>query len=182
MLTQKQNEIIDQIKQEFESHNELINSRKQTSSILNLESIISDIEERDNLIEEMMVINLSNYGAIQVKVEEEIEVLNRELKVLGFEAELIFKQNPKGSIRHWNVYLSKINAQKSAEESFMSIEVNIEVSDIYFKGKPIDDIVKILPKYNWKYSKYTSEDVISLMKNETIREHLANYWERFNKK
>lgn len=182
MLTQKQNEIIDQIKQEFESHNELINSRSQTSSILNLESIISDIEERDNLIEEMMVINLSNYGAIQVKVEEEIEVLNRELKVLGFESELIFKQNPTGSIRHWNVYLSKINPQKNAEESFMSIEVNIEASDIYFKGKPIDGIVKILPKYNWKYSRYTSEDVISLMKNETIREHLANYWERFNKK
>ena len=108
MLTEKQNQIIDEIKQEFESHNELINSRKQTSSLLNLESIISDIEERDNLIEEMMVINLSNYGAIQVKVEEEIEVLNRELKVLGFEAELIFKQDPKGSIRHWNVYLSKI--------------------------------------------------------------------------
>jgi hypothetical protein len=181
MLTQKQNQIIDEIKQEFESHNELINSRKQTSSLLNLESIISDIQERDNLIEEMMVINLSNYGAIRVKVEEEIELLNRELKVLGFEAELFFKQNPKGSIRHWNVYLSKINAQKNAEESFMSMEVNIEVSDLYFKGKPVDDIVKILPKYKWGYGMYTSEDVISLMKSETIREHLAKYWERFNK-
>ena len=181
MLTQKQNQIIDEIKQEFESHNELINSRKQTSCLLNLESIISDIEERDNLIEEMMVINLSNYGAIRVKVEEEIEVLNRELKVLGFEAELIFKQDPKGSIRHWNVYLSKINAQKNAEKWFMSMEVNIRVSDPYFKGKPVDGIVKVLPNYKWRYSRYTSEDVISLMKNETIREHLAHYWEKFNK-
>ena len=177
MLTQKQNQIIDEIKQEFESHNELINSRKQTSSLLNLESIISDIEERDNLIEEMMVINLSNYGAIRVKVEEEIEVLNRELKVLGFEAKLIFKQNPKGSIRHWNVELYKISTGKE----FMSMEVNIRVSDLYFKGKPVDGIVKILPKYKWGYSRYTSEDVISLMKNETIREHLAHHWERLNK-
>jgi hypothetical protein len=69
----------------------------------------------------------------------------------------------------------------STGKEFMSMEVNIRVSDLYFKGKPVDGIVKILPKYKWGYSRYTSEDVISLMKNETIREHLAHHWERLNK-
>ena len=182
MLTQKQNEIIDQIKQEFESHNELINSRSQTSSILNLGSIISDIQERDDLIEEQMAINIANYKVIETKVREEVHVLNRELEVLGFYAVLESRYHARGDVSQWTLAISKKCAELNAEKRFMHIYLNIGRDYLKFKGKRIDDIYQILTNYRWSYSNYSSEDLMSLMKNETVREHLANYWERFNKK
>jgi hypothetical protein len=183
MLTPKQNEIIEQIKQEFESHNDSINSRKKSSSLLNLETIISDIQERENLIEEQFAINLANYRAVYEKVQEEIEVLNRELKVLGFYACLLRNRyDSKGEVDKWGIDLITINPQNDGQKRFMSMYVQLKRNHVYFRGKRIDNLHEILPQYTWHYSNYRADNVISLMKNDYLKEHLGYYWERFNKK
>jgi len=53
MLTEKQNQIIDQIKQEFENHNQVIDLRKNQKSRFNFESIISEIQRREDFISEL---------------------------------------------------------------------------------------------------------------------------------
>ena len=182
MLTPKQTEVIEQIKQEFESHNELINSRKQSSSLLNLQTIISDIQERDDFIEETMVTNLANYRVIKEKVQEEIVVLNRELEVIGFCADISLNANPRGRISHWNVYLSKINAESKECINFMTIGINIIRDDhAYFNEKQIDNLSIISTQYTWFYNHYSATNVISLLKNDYVRDHLSYYWEKFNK-
>ena len=180
MLTLKQNEIIEQIKQEFESHNELINSRKQSSSLLNLNTIISDIQERDDFIEEQMSINLANYRVVKEKVEEEIAVLNRELKVLGFCADLKMSLNPRGNICHWNVNLNRIESNEY--KNFMTLVISITTNDhVYFNEKRIDKLCLVSTQYTWFYGGYRATNVISLLKNDYVRDHLSNYWEKFNK-
>lgn len=181
MLTTKQNEIIEQIKQEFESHNQVIDLRKQSSSLLNLNTIISDIQERDDFIEEQMSINLANYKVIKEKVEEEIVVLNRELEVLGFCADLKMTVNPRGNVCHWNVNLNTIESNEY--KNFMNLVIAITTNeDVYFNGKRIHKLCLVSSDYTWRYDHYSTTDVISLLKNDYVRDHLSYYWEKFNKK
>ena len=181
MLTLKQNEIIEQIKQEFESHNQVIDLRKQSSSLLNLQNIISDIQERDDFIEETMVTNLANYKVIKEKVEEEIVVLNRELEVLGFCAELNLSVNPRGRVSHWNVHLNRIESNEC--KNFMNLVIAITLNDhVYFNEKQIDNLCLVSSDYVWRYNHYSATNVISLLKNDYVRDHLSYYWEKFNKK
>lgn len=183
MLTQKQNEIIEQIKQEFESHNQVIDLRKQSSSLLNLQTIISDIQERDDFIEEQMTTNLANYRVIKEKVEEEIAVLNRELKVLGFCADLRMTVNPRGNVCHWNVHLNRIDAESNEYKNFMTLVIAITTNDhVYFNEKLIDKLCLVSSEYTWRYNHYSATNVISLLKNDYLRDHLSYYWEKFNKK
>lgn len=183
MLTTKQNEIIEQIKQEFESHNQVIDLRKQSSSLLNLQTIISDIQERDDFIEEAMVANLANYRVIKEKVQEEIVVLNRELEVIGFCADISPNANPRGRIVHWNVHLSKINTESKECINFMTLVIQITINDhVYFNEKRIDDLCLVSSDYTWRYNHYSNTNVISLLKNDYLRDHLSYYWEKFNKK
>lgn len=183
MLTQKQNEIIEQIKQEFESHNQIIDLRKKSSSLLNLQTIISDIQERDNLIEEQYAINLANYRVVEQQVLEEVKVLNDELKVLGFHAELHVRVDCKGSTHNWDVRLSKINAESRERIDFMVLHLEIKRNHyVYFKEKRIDNLWQILPEYKWRYSSYTASNVIALLKNDYVKDHLGYYWEKFNVK
>ena len=182
MLTLKQTEIIEQIKQEFESHNQVIDLRKQSSSLLNLNTIISDIQERDDFIEEQMAINLANYKVIKEKVEEEVAVLNRELEVLGFCADLTTSVNPRGRVSHWNVHLSKINTDSKECINFMTIGILITRDDhVQFNKKQIDNLSAISTLYTWYYGSYRATNVISLLKNDYVRDHLSYYWEKFNK-
>ena len=183
MLTPKQNEIIEQIKQEFESHNELINSRKKSSSLLNLQTIISDIQERDEFIEEQHAINLANYKVVEQQFLEEVKVLNRELEVIGFRGEPYVNIHPNGSSHVWNVNLSKINSELNEHKNFMTLYVEVKRNHyIYFKEKRIDNLWQILPQYEWRYSNYRGSDFVALLKNDYVRDHLAHYWEKFNKK
>lgn len=180
MLTQKQIEIIEQIKQEFESHNQAIDLRKKSSSLLNLQTIISDIQERDDYIEQQHVINLANYKVVEQQVREEVKALNNELEVIGFHAELHPQFDPKGSINLWDVRLSRINVE--SREHFMSLYVVIKTNYyVYFKEKRIDNICQILPQYKWRYCNYSCDNFVALFKNDRVRDHLAHYWEKFNK-
>jgi hypothetical protein len=181
MLTLKQNEIIEQIKQEFENHNQVIDLRKQSSSLLDLQTIISDIQERDDFIEETMVTNLANYKVIKEKVEEEIVVLNRELEVLGFCAYLNLSVNPRGRVSHWNVHLNRIESNEC--KNFMTIGIQITRDDhAYFNKKQIDNLSIISTQHTWYYNHHSATNVISLLKNDYVRDHLSYYWEKFNKK
>jgi hypothetical protein len=183
MLTTKQNEIIEQIKQEFESHNQVIDLRKQSSSLLNLQTIISDIQERDDFIEETMVTNLANYRVIKEKVQEEIVVLNRELEVIGFCADISPNANPRGRVSHWNVRLNRIDSESKECINFMTLVISITINDhIYFNEKRIDDLCLVSSDYTWRYNHYSATNVISLLKNDYVRDHLSYYWEKFNKK
>lgn len=181
MLTEKQNQIIEQIKQEFENHNQSIDLRKKSSSLLNLQTIISDVQERDDYIEEQYAINLANYKVVEQKVQEEIKVLNDELKVLGFHAELYTHIDHKGSYHSWDVRLSKINGTRREHEYFMVLHVEIKInSNIYFKEKRISNLWQILPQYEWRYSNYRASNFVALLKNDYVRDHLSYYWEKFN--
>lgn len=183
MLTEKQNEIIEQIKQEFESHNQSIDLRKKSSSLLNLQTIISDIQERDDFIEEQHAINLANYKVVEQQVLEEVKVLNDELKVLGFHAELDVHVDRKGSTHNWGVRLSKINAESGEHKNFMALYIEIKRNHyIYFKEKRIDHLWQILPQYEWRYSNYRASNFVALLKNDYVRDHLSHYWEKFNNK
>ena len=181
MLTEKQNEIIEQIKQEFESHNRSVDLRKKSSSFLNLQTIISDIQERDDYIEEQYAINLANYKVVEQQVQEEIKVLNDELKVLGFYAELHTHFDPKGGSCSWDVRLSKINAESSQHKNFMALHIEIKRTQyVFFKEKRIDNLCQILAQYDWRYSNYRASNFVALLKNDYVRDHLSYYWEKFN--
>lgn len=183
MLTEKQNEIIEQIKQEFESHNRSIDLRKKSSSLLNLQTIISDIQERDDLIEEQYAMNLANYKVVEQQVLEEVKVLNDELKVLGFHAEFYPHFDPKGGTTIWDVRLSKINAESKEHKNFMVLYIEIKRNHYtYFKEKRIDNLCQILPQYDWRYSNYRASNFVALLKNDYVRDHLSHYWEKFNNK
>lgn len=183
MLTEKQNEIIEQIKQEFESHNRSIDLRKKSSSLLNLQTIISDIQERDDFIEEQYAINLANYKVIEQQVREEVKVLNDELKVLGFYGTLYPHVDQKGSIHSWDVRLSKINSESKEQINFMALHIQIKRNHYtYFKEKRIDNLWQILPQYEWRYSNYRGSNFVALLKNDYVRDHLSYYWEKFNNK
>jgi hypothetical protein len=178
MLTTKQNEIIEQIKQEFESHNQVIDLRKQRTSLFNFESIISDIQEKEDFLAEQAKINIASYATIEYQVYQELKLLNNELKVLGLVASLYANVSEKGSCFDWSVFLSKINAKTNHDKNLMSINVIIEREKLSHKAKIIEGFWNVIPKYQWRYSSYISKDIVTLMKNEYIREHLTSVWQR----
>lgn len=181
MLTEKQHEIIEQIKQEFESHNQVIDLRKKDSSLFNFEGIISHVQERDDFIAEQYASNIANYRAVELSVLDEIDILNKELKLLGFVAYLREEYNKHGNIWNWQVYLSKINASSNQDRNLMTLGVHIDYEELFFKDKRISGHHRIFPTYKYGYSNYAAKDMVSLFKIDKVREHLTRYWERYNK-
>ncbi len=176
MLTEKQNQIIDQIKQEFENHNQVIDLRKNQKSRFNFESIISEIQRREDFISELKQINIAEYKVIEANVREEIEVLNSELKTLGFVAELESKHSATGEIKKWMIHIGKIGAETIHDKRIEWIEVYISTTEILFVGKKIEGYYRVNPNYSFCFNGYWGS-FESLFKKERVRERLAFLWE-----
>ena len=176
MLTEKQNQIIEQIKQEFENHNQVIDLRKNQKSRFNFESIISEIQRREDFISELKQINIAEYNVIEANVREEIEVLNSELEILGFVAELEPKHSATGGIDKWMIHIGKIGAEKIHDKRIAWIEVYINRTEILFVGKKIEGYYRVNTNYTFSFNGYIGS-FSALFKNERVRERLAFLWE-----
>lgn len=176
MLTEKQNQIIDQIKQEFEKHNQVIDLRKNKTSLFNFEGIISEIQRREDFISELQKINIAEYNVIEANVREEIEVLNSELKTLGFVAELEPKYSATGGIDKWMIHIGKIGAETIHDKRIAWIEVHINRTEILFVGKKIEGYYRVNTNYTFSFNGCIGS-FPSIFKNERVRERLAFLWE-----
>lgn len=183
MLTEKQNEIIEQIKQEFEAHNHAIDLRKKSKSIFGFESIISESQEKEDLIKETEHMNVVNYNVIREKVLADIELLNEELELLGFWAHVGSDNeiSPSGRVRTWYFRISKLNAQSNQERNLMSFNIFIDCKKLTLRKKEIPGILQILPTFRYRYCGNFADDLPELFKNDTVKDSLLEYYERFIK-
>lgn len=183
MLTEKQNEIIEQIKQEFEAHNHAIDLRKKSKSIFGFESIISESQEKEDLIKETEHLNVVNYHVIRDKVLTDIGLLNEELETIGFWAHFAPENriDPTGRTRIWYFRISKVNAESNQERNLMSFMIYIDTKELTCRDKVVNGMSQILPTFRYGYSSHFSEVLPKLFKNNRVKDDLLEYYERYIK-
>ena len=175
MLTENQQHLIDQITEEFISHNQSKRASRG-ESLLGVDDIINSVQRKRDEIARIKKHNEAVFSAMEPIFQENYEALWHEINALGLSLQITSDwwetQNGRRGI---SMKISMYHDRNSDYDFYL--DAKLTGSDISFDGEPIWEVMALEPTliYVFRSNDYTFE---SLCKSADLIAKIKNMYEK----